>query len=508
MSQPQQNITVAAPGFRGLNTQESPVNLPPDWASVADNCVIDRYGRIGARKGRDVLTADPATLGTSIGITAIKEHKDTAGAKTVFSTGNSKIFSGTTTLTDITPAAYTITADNWKIVNFNYHCYFFQIGQVPLAYSLADGALTTVAAHTGATGTPPNGNEVLAAFGRLWVGDIIGDKSTVYWSNLLDGTHWTGGTTGSLDLTTVWPTGFDEVVAITEHNNFLIIFGMNSIVVYSGASNPATMVLADTIPNIGCVARDSVVNTGTDLLFMSNDGLRSFTRTIQEKSMPLTDLSKNVRKDIISLLPLQLRGLKGVFSPENAFYLLSFPTTKTTYCFDLRTKMEDGTYRVTMWPNTTYESFERAEDGTLYVGCTAGISTYSGYLDISGTYLMRYFTHPLSFGDSSKLKFPKELDITIIGGQNTTAAINWGYDYSESYKKQAITLSNASITEFDVGEYNDTTSQYSASIVVSRENVKPNGSGTLFTMGLEVTVNGVPFSVQEINIQALLGRIV
>ena len=508
MSQPQQTITVAAPGFRGLNTQESPVNLPPDWAAVADNCVIDRYGRVGARKGQTVLTASATPLGSSAGITAIKEHKDTSGVKTIFSTGNSKIFSGTTTLTDATPAAYTITGNDWKIVNFNYHCYFFQGGHAPLVYSDHVGAVTTVATHTHAAGTPPNGNEVLAAFGRLWVGDISGDKSTVYWSNLLDGTVWTGGTTGSVDLTTVWPTGFDEVVALTEHNNFLIIFGKNSIVVYSGASNPATMVLADTVPNIGCVARDSVQNTGTDLLFMSNDGLRSFQRTIQEKSMPLTDVSKNVRNDIIGLLPLQTTGLKAVFSPENAFYLLSFPDSATTYCFDIRTKMEDGTYRVTMWPNTTYQSFARAEDGTLYTGGAAGISTYSGHLDVGVSYLMRYFTHPLSFGDSTKLKFPKELHITIIGGQNTVASVNWGYDYTEAYQKQVIIVGNQSISEFGTAEYSETTSEYSASIVVSRKNVKPNGSGALLSMGLEVSVAGVPFSIQEINIQALLGRMI
>ena len=55
-----------------------------------------------------------------------QEMADESGDKVVLSAGNNKIFKGTTTLTDITPAGYTPTANNWKIVNFNNHVYFFQ----------------------------------------------------------------------------------------------------------------------------------------------------------------------------------------------------------------------------------------------------------------------------------------------------------------------------------------------------------------------------------------------
>ena len=60
MAQPLQNITVASPGFFGLNTEESPIGLNPSYASVADNCVIDKLGRIGARKGYKEVTTNGA----------------------------------------------------------------------------------------------------------------------------------------------------------------------------------------------------------------------------------------------------------------------------------------------------------------------------------------------------------------------------------------------------------------------------------------------------------------
>ena len=49
------NVPLTAPGFRGLNTQASATLMPPDWATVLNNAVIDRFGRIASRKGFDSL---------------------------------------------------------------------------------------------------------------------------------------------------------------------------------------------------------------------------------------------------------------------------------------------------------------------------------------------------------------------------------------------------------------------------------------------------------------------
>ena len=313
MAKQLQNITVAAPGFAGLNTQDSPIGIDPSFASVADNCVIDQLGRIGARKGwEEVSTNGSSVLGTSRGIEAVFEYVKRDGTEIVFSAGNNKIFTGTTTLAEVTlPVGYSITANNWKMVSFNNDVYFFQRDHAALV-SVA-GSTTLVAVVNGAHAAP-EANEVLAAYGRLWAADITGNKHTVYWSDLLDGDDWHGGTAGSLDVTLVWPTGFDEVVALAAHNGFLIIFGKKSILVYSGASSPASMTLTDTIEGVGCIARDSVQHTGTDILFLSETGVRSFGRTVQEKSMPMRDISKNVRTDLVSLIPLQTNAIKSLYS--------------------------------------------------------------------------------------------------------------------------------------------------------------------------------------------------
>ena len=510
MAKPLQNITVAAPGFAGLNTQDSPIGIDPSFAAVADNCVIDQLGRIGARKGWEAVSSNGSSvLGTSRGIETVYEFIDNSGDKYVISAGNNKLFTGTTTLTDATPAGYTPTANNWKAVTLNDHVYLFQRDHEYVLGTDHGGSfvLEEHSAHSHATGTPPEANEVLAAYGRLWAADITGNKHTVYWSDTLNGHHWTGGTSGSLDVTTVWPTGFDEITALAAHNGFLIIFGKKSILVYSGASSPASMTLTDTIEGVGCIARDTVQHTGTDILFLSETGVRSFGRTVQEKSMPMRDISKNVRTDLINLVQLQTNAIKSLYSSEEAFYLLTLPDSNTVYCFDMRRQLEDGSHRVTTWSGMYPLSFAVLEGGDIYIGISSGIVKYTGYMDGTNKYEMRYFSNPMDFGNTSNLKFLKKFNLTIIGGQNTPTTLNWGYDYTANYTKQAFVFGSTNIAEYGITEYN-TTGEYTSSILINTPKVNTSGSGEVVTIGLEAEVNGAPFSIQRIDIHALLGRLI
>lgn len=453
MAQQLKSINLVAPGFKGINTEDSPLAQDPSFAEIADNAVIDKRGRVAARKGLSVTTTNKTALGAAK-IQAIKEFKGDGETTKIFSVGNNKILSGTTTLTDETPGSYTISANNWKMVNFNNKIYFFQRGQEPLVYPDSSNVvkLSTV---TGAAGVSSAmyGNEVLSAYGRLWTADFTNDKSTVYWSDLLIGHDWSGGTSGSIDISKVWPDGYDEIVALAAHNSLLIIFGKHSIVVYKGAESPATMSLADTVAGVGCVDRDTVQHTGTDVLFLSHTGLRSFGRTIQEKSMPLSNLSATITKDIISLLSSVGETFTSVYHPEENFYLLTFRDQDVTFCFDVRGTIENGAYRVTRWPGTGFTSYERKDDGTLLIGSSHGIGTYSGNQDNGNSYRFKYFSPELTFGDPARLKFLKKLRPTIVGGSGARLFLNWAYDFNTTYASEFINLTTQGIAEFGVSEY-------------------------------------------------------
>ena len=54
-------VTLQAPGFLGLNTQDSAIGIDFQWGLVADNCVFDDTGRISARKGFNKITSSAVT---------------------------------------------------------------------------------------------------------------------------------------------------------------------------------------------------------------------------------------------------------------------------------------------------------------------------------------------------------------------------------------------------------------------------------------------------------------
>jgi hypothetical protein len=503
MSQELQNIAIRAPAFKGLNTQDSPIDGDPSFAAVADNCVIDKYGRIGARKGFNTLTTDVTALGGN-SIESIGEFEKVDGTRTVVSAGNNKVFTGTTTLTDIT-AAHTITDNDWQMISFNNAMYLVQREYEPLVYN--GTSLVAISAHTGAAGTAPEANCGLAAFGRLWLADTTTDKSTVYWSDLLIGAAWSGGTSGSINLSKVFPDGYDEITALAAHNGLLVIFGRRSIVIYTGAESPANMVLQDTINGVGCIQRDSVRNTGSDLLFLSHSGVQSLGRLIQEKSSPLRDVSINIREDLTRLVADETGYVRSIYSPENAFYLLYLPTANITYCFDTRGSLENGALRATRWTNSPFKCFAKGDDGTVYVGSANGVGDYSGYQDNSQAYNLRYYSNPLAFGDPSRIKFVKKIVPTIIGGASTTAFIKWGYDFNESYSTFPVAVAAFSPAEYGTAEYG--IAEFTQSFVaVLKKGINASGQGSVVTIGVEVEIDSEEFSLQEFNIQALLGRMI
>lgn len=509
MSKQLQPLSVAAPGFFGLNTQDSPVGMSANFAKQADNCVIDKQGRIAARQGHtQVSTAFPSgddALGANP-IEALHEHVAYDGTKTVYSAGNNRLYTGTTTLTLLGfPENYVVpTSNHWKIVSFNNNVYFFQRGQVPLKQTNGTGDLA-VLAH-GGNGAPET-NEVLVAFGRLWTADNTTDKYTVHFSGLLDDDfHISGGSSnaGLLDLTKVWAS--DEIVALAEFNGSLVIFGKRQTVLYKGAESIDTIALVDII-NVGCIARDSVQATADDLIFLSDQGVMSLGRLIQEKSQPLRDISKNVRSDLMSDVPSDTTGVKSVYSPENAFYLLSLPAVSKVYVFDLRGALEDGSYRATKWTAIALTAFERLSSGTLYMGKkTLGIVQYEGFQDAGNSYRMKYFSNEQDFGAPANEKFLKKMRITVIGGALSTAVLKWGYDYEESYAQETFTFGSSTIAQFGIAEYN-TTAEYSAGITVNRPSVNASGSGTSLSFGVETVINNSNFSIQKIDILALIGRL-
>ena len=483
-----QSSSISAPGFLGVNTQESSVDLSSGYALEAYNCVIDKFGRIGARRG---WTKVNSALNTDLASNKVEFLYNLPNPDVTFAGGNNKLFTragGSATLVTAVngtvadaagtgTTAYTITANEWMGASIVFgdgpaakpHAYLAQAGHLPLVYH----QLGAAHAHTGAygfnllsdAGTVPTAyaspadfkpNIVIGAYGRTWWADIVNDEQTLYFSALLDGTNLATGDSGSLSLVDVFPNG-DEIVGVAPHNGFLIIFGKRNIAIYANPIDVTNLVLQDSIANIGCIARDSIVNTGTDIMFLSETGVRSLSRVIQEKSAPINDISFNVRDDLVSFVDSETNKekIKAAYYPKDAFYLLTLPTSKYVYCFDLRGRLENGAARVTIWDGIEPSSLHVTYTGELFVGKEGYIGKYFGFTDNAATYRLRYYTNFFDLGAPTSLKFLKKANFVVVGGVGQDVALKYGFDYVQSYRsitKQLRTGSNV-VSEFNTNKY-------------------------------------------------------
>lgn len=512
MSEQLTSSSVAAPGFFGLNTQDASTQLENGFALQAFNAVIDKSGRIGSRKGwTKVNTTTPTELGTAA-VEQISELIGTDGTKYVLATGNNKLFKLVgTTLSEITygggGTAPTISANNWSIATLNNKTYFFQSGHDPLVFdpSLSTTAYRRVSEHPAYAGTVPQGNVVISAYGRLWVADLAGNKQIVYFSDLAAGTVWFGGTSGSIDVSQVWTNGSDQITALGAHGGFLIIFGLRQTLIYQAPQDPNVMSLLEGINRIGCIARDSVKNISNDLLFLSDAGVRSFARLVQEKSMPMRDISKNVRDDLLAIIPGEdLARVRAIYNEKDAFYLLSFPTSNISYCFDVRTPLQDGSARATMWtiaPRALYSDSSRR----LLMGFTGYIGEYTGYTDNTASYPFIYFTNYFDFKSPTTEKILKKIGYTVVGGVRQVVTVKWGFDYGNNYRSELSIVGDQVVYEYGIAEYG--IAEYSGGVDIDQKKVNANGRGKVLQIGFETQISGQPISIQKIDVYVKQGRL-
>jgi len=505
-------FSISAPGFYGLNIQDSPVDMNPGFALVANNCVIDKSGRIAARNGWSKKHTTNANLSTS-NVTCIGELIQNDGTSTILAAGGGYLFKHSgTTLTTLTygggGVAPTISANNWQFVQLNGIGIFFQRGYDPLIYDPAVSITTfrRLSEHATYSGTVPTANTALSAYGRIWCADTTTDKNTVKWSDIITPQIWTGGTSGTLNLLGIWPSGGDEIVGLAAHNGFLIIFGKKQTLIYSGAEIPGDMKLADTL-QVGCIARDSIQNTGEDVIFLSNTGPRSLLRTIQEKSAPMRELSKNVRDNLQDNLGLEtMDDIKSAYSATNAFYLLTLPTSDKTYCFDMRSILDNGAARTTTWDTITPKSYLFTSSRKLYIGKAGYIGEYTGYLDDTAEYRMKYYTTWIDFGNPIQKSILKKIIATLIGTDSQTLVFKYGFDFLESYQSQSATItSSGASSEYGIAEYN--IAEYGGSALSNEMSVNAGGHGRVIQLGLEAQINSKQLSIQKIDIFTKNGRL-
>tara|TARA_R100001369_G_scaffold28328_1_gene50909 strand:+ start:500 stop:2194 length:1695 start_codon:yes stop_codon:yes gene_type:complete len=561
-AKPLQPLVLDSIGIYGLNRQSSAASLPPQYLTTANNIMLDEKGRLTTRQGIQQITnlvSSSATSNTLI-VKSLGEYQSATGAKTIFAGAGANIYKMNTATTPYTLTAQSFSGGttksdgNWQFTNFNNNFYGAQQGNKPVNFNgttwldLED--VSGYAKPSSVTTFTPSC--LLGDFGRLWAADVGENRNVVYYSDLLIGHKFQGGGAGFLDLRNVW--SGDVITAMASFMGKLVIFGKNNIVIFRGpwdvnvTQDGGVFSLDEVIEGVGCVARDSVQLIGDDIVFLSASGVRSLGRTIQQDTMPLTDLSLAVKDEIrTNILTSNLSSVKAQYDLSTGSYILGFPDRNIVYVFDFKSSTPDGAPRITTW---NFESKKNPKsflstDEFLYCGLGAGtyagrVATYSGYFDIektilanvnqatcvnagntwdstgSGTcwvdsditYQADFKTTWLDFEQPGISKFLKRFLAIWSGGKNMDITLNWYRDYNVAPSSANFSLDPATggVTSlWGAGKY--AAAKYAPAFQPAEYKVSLSKAAKVVRFEVIQTVKGFKASLQNMTILAKQGKI-
>ena len=494
-------LTIDAPGLLGLNTQQSGSVIPPGWATKLTNAIYDDVGRVASRKGSQRINVGAIAAP----VKAIHEYLDEIGGRLNIFAADNKIYKEVSgVITDISGSITTPTDDYWKFQNFNGWCVGYQVGHKPVILTTVGGTFTD------GVGTMVNGTTALSAYGRTWT--VL--NNTLSYTDLLIH-NYTGGSSGTFDLSNFWPNGMDEGVAIADFNGYLVVFGKNSIIVYQNPDDVSTMSIYEGIEGIGCIARDSLQTIGKDLVFLSSTGLRSLSRAIQEEAMPLTDLSTHVRDSLVLAATTSTSAsIKSVYNKEDGFYLISLPEKNVSYVFDLKFPNPDGTRRASTW-DFGATALGYTEGLRMLMGSGTNLLTeHKNYTDNSDTsgvggtsYQLDYEGVWNDFGEevANYSKIPKQVSVLGAGTTGSSVTFKWVMDYGNTFLTRALSFSSVLPAQFGIAQFG--IAVFGSSGGFERTRSQLSSTGQVMKSGIVVVIDGHSFALQRFDILAKLGKL-
>lgn len=510
------SITLQSPGTLGLNTQDQDSIQDHRYSTQALNCVISRNGLLEARQGAKALNGSAATGTPALDV--VFSYVEDDGTENIISTGGNKLWVGTTSLTDKT-GTLTVTADNWQFQNYAGEVFGYQSGHAPIFWDGGAGAFVLLSTHAGAAGLV-NSKCHLSAFGRSWVVDTT-TVSQINYSDLLVPADFTNGSAGTIDLNTVWPYSNDTITALAAHNNNLIIFCEKSIIIYGNAHDINNLYLIEVIRDIGCVARDTIQNIGDDIFFLANDGVRSLARTIIQDNMPQSEVSENIRDDLIDTInSATLTSVRSTYNEKQGFYVLNFPEQATQYVCDVRLATQD-IFRWTVWSGAFYGvETSKANTNNFYIGLDGGfLANYDSYYDtdtstgvVDQTYIVKFrssWFHPATLSNQwingmQAIWKKAKLWLATIG--TVQAKLLWSFDFNDQDKSLSKEVTGIGGSKYGSFKYGSGT-KYGGTLLKQNISYTLKGVGEVVRVGFQSVIDGKQLAFNRILLFYKNGRI-
>ena len=181
--------------------------------------------------------------------------------------------------------------------------------------TLASGVLNNTLSEVAFTVKPPKFAALVAVHDRLWgfgkgalsptmSGDV--DRLRVYYTyGVNDYTAWPDPTTGSIpSINLADKAGVaDELLAMSVKDGMTVFVGRNHLQLWTGSSPGASgdFAWSKTIP-LGVVHGNAVLELPNDLLFVTRQGARTLSRTLQTEQLDVSDVGSELDPTITELV--------------------------------------------------------------------------------------------------------------------------------------------------------------------------------------------------------------
>jgi len=306
----------------------------------------------------------------------------------------------------------------------------------------ANPTITIVGNGSGATATataspPPQGLRLLInTENRLFAVGSASNRNTLYASDILDPSVWDA--TNSI---VVNGDDGDEITAIVPYyKNRIIVFKKRRVFqvdVPSDAVTAADWIVSIISNNTGCVATGTAVQVSSDILFLSDNGIRSLVRSVADDFSSVGIPISEIVKDVIQSINTQAIAVSTAMYYDNR-YFLSIPTeandtNDTLLVYNTALGAFEGTWtpKAMQFALTNFN----AEGSRLMLKTTTGvINKYAGYKSPAGTTSSDYVdagvayesfvrTKDFNFGDPFSLKYGSHFEIVFDNSFSSDANV-------------------------------------------------------------------------------------
>mgnify|MGYP006271133175 CR=1 FL=1 len=168
-------------------------------------------------------------------------------------------------------------------------------------------------------------------FINFFVGNINDNTGAFAWSQALDGTAWNG------EFATTEKNA-DKLIGLINFNDAIWLFGQKTIELYTASNDvtsPFQYYQGSVQSTCGCGAKNSIFSVANQLFWLGNDRI-IYTNN---GNVPLRISNHAIEKEIMDMSIINDAIAYSYTQDGHKFYVITFPTAKKTYSYDILTKM-------------------------------------------------------------------------------------------------------------------------------------------------------------------------